>query len=351
MQPIPALVIRQIFLLLFITTLGMLIFWQLRIFVPAFLGSYTLYILLRRWMFALVYRFKWRKGLAALCLLVFTMVVILIPLNGLIRMLTKEILPNIQKMPQIWQSVEVFVHNLEQQYGIEILTQENLRSLANWGSSEAQQVLQATFSGMITVLIMFFILYFMLTEGREMEKRLFDALPVQQKNINYVKSHLNGLVFSNAIGIPLVALMQAVVALIGYMITGVPDPFLWFIATAIAAVVPVVGAMLVYIPLSILLISSGQTAQGIGLFLFGFLIIGSVDNLFRFWLQKRIGDTHPLITIFGVILGLNLFGFVGLIFGPILISMFLLVVQIYHREFGQKRAVETLSTDAMPPNS
>jgi predicted PurR-regulated permease PerM len=59
-----------------------------------------------------------------------------------------------------------------------------------------------------------------------------------------------------------------------------------------------------------------------------------VDNLFRFWLQKRMGDTHPLITIFGVILGINLFGFIGLIFGPILISLFLLMIQIYHREFS-----------------
>jgi predicted PurR-regulated permease PerM len=331
---IPAKQIRQFFLLLLIAALGILIFWQLRVFVPAFLGAYTLYILLRRWMFALVYRFKWGKSLAAFSLIAFTIIAILIPLNGLVRMLSSEILPAIQKTPQLWQSVEVFVHNLEQKYGIEILTQENLRSLADWGSREAQILLQATFGGLMTVLILFFILYFMLTEGREMEKRLYDALPVQERNIGYLKSHLNSLVFSNALGIPLVALMQALVALIGYLITGVPDPFLWFIATAIAAVVPVVGAMLVYVPLAIMLLSYGQTVQGIGLFLFGFLIVGSVDNLFRFWLQKRMGDTHPLITIFGVILGINLFGFIGLIFGPILISLFLLMIQIYHREFS-----------------
>ena len=73
--------------------------------------------------------------------------------------------------------------------------------------------------------------------------------------------------------------------------------------------------------------------QGIILFIYGFLIVGTVDNLFRFWLQKKIGDTHPLITIFGVIIGLNLFGFIGLIFGPILLSMFLLLIQIYRHEF------------------
>ena len=57
--------------------------------------------------------------------------------------------------------------------------------------------------------------------------------------------------------------------------------------------------------------------------IYGFGVIGTVDNIFRFILQKKLGDVHPLITVFGVIIGLNIFGFIGLIFGPILISMFI----------------------------
>ena len=66
---------------------------------------------------------------------------------------------------------------------------------------------------------------------------------------------------------------------------------------------------------------------------FGLAVIGSVDNIFRFWLQKKLGDVHPLITVFGVIIGVNLFGFIGLIFGPILISLFLLLLKVYSIEF------------------
>jgi predicted PurR-regulated permease PerM len=62
-----------------------------------------------------------------------------------------------------------------------------------------------------------------------------------------------------------------------------------------------------------------------------------VDNLFRFLLNKKLGDIHPLITIFGVIVGIQLFGFIGLIFGPLLISMFLLLLKIYSSEFITKR--------------
>ena len=67
--------------------------------------------------------------------------------------------------------------------------------------------------------------------------------------------------------------------------------------------------------------------------IFGIAVLGTVDNVVRLYIQKKWGDAHPLITIFGVIMGVNIFGFMGLIFGPILISLFILLVKIYMREF------------------
>ena len=102
-----------------------------------------------------------------------------------------------------------------------------------------------------------------------------------------------------------------------YLILGVPDAFLWFLATFVASILPVLGSMLVYIPLSIMLFTHGLVKESIIMLTYGILVIGSVDNLFRFMLQKWIGDTHPLVTLFGVIAGISLFGFIGLIFGYI----------------------------------
>lgn len=326
--------IRQIFLVISIVILGLVIFWQLKSFLPAFLGAYTLYVILRRWMFALTNRLKGRRSIAALLLMLLSFVVILLPINGLLGILTSRILPAMKNSPEIWTTVEHKIQEWENKYNIHVLTQENLKNIGEWGVNELQNVVGATFSGIITVVIMYFILFFMLTEGARIEKSFYRWLPLRESSTSFLKKHLNDLVISNAVGIPLVAFLQSVVAFIGYWITGVQEPFLWFVATCVAAVIPVLGSALVYVPLSILLIANGHTTSGIILFLYGFLVIGSVDNLFRFWLQKRIGDTHPLITIFGVIIGLNLFGFIGLIFGPILISIFLLLFQVYAHEFG-----------------
>ena len=71
--------------------------------------------------------------------------------------------------------------------------------------------------------------------------------------------------------------------------------------------------------------------------IYGFGVIGTADNVLRFTLLRKLGDVHPLTTVFGVIIGLNLFGFIGLIFGPLLISLFILLLRIYSTEFIVKQ--------------
>jgi predicted PurR-regulated permease PerM len=145
------------------------------------------------------------------------------------------------------------------------------------------------------------------------------------------------MVVSNAIGIPVIALLQGVVALIGYFIIGVSEPWFWFVVTCITAMLPVVGAALAYVPLAIIFFANSQNWQGIFMLVYGFGVVGTVDNIFRFTLAKKIGNVHPLVTVFGVIIGLKLFGFIGLIFGPLLISLFILLVKIYSSEFITKQ--------------
>ncbi len=81
-----------------------------------------------------------------------------------------------------------------------------------------------------------------------------------------------------------------------------------------------------------------MNAKGVIMLVWGFGVISTLDSVFRFWLEKKIGNVHPLITAFGVILGIDLFGFIGLVFGPILISLFLLMTRIYLNEFGLEKS-------------
>ena len=81
------------------------------------------------------------------------------------------------------------------------------------------------------------------------------------------------------------------------------------------------------------MVVTGDWFNAIGLAAYGSIIVSQLDNLIRFILQKRMADIHPLITIFGVVIGLSLFGFMGVIFGPLLLSLFFLFVEMFKREY------------------
>ncbi|MCE3281487.1 MAG: family transporter [Chitinophagaceae bacterium] len=171
-----------------------------------------------------------------------------------------------------------------------------------------------------------------------METMLYEYIPLKDQNIDLIAKEMNMLVYNNALAVPLIAFLQGVVGLVGYLIIGVPDPWFWFVITAITSMLPFVGAAAAYIPLGIYMFSVGPSWKGTAVLLWGFLVIGLVDNVFRIVIQRKWGDVHPLITAFGVIIGVNLFGFVGLIFGPIVIAMFLLLMKIYINEFATRRS-------------
>ena len=327
-------IIRQILLLCIIILLGILLFEQLASFIPALLGAYTMYVLLKKWMFILTGRYKWKKSLAASLLMLLSFIVILLPILLLIKMMSDKINFAIDHSSEVLSTIERFVHQYEVKYNIEIFSSKNIDQLTNLGTQTLPKILGATFNTLTTIAIMYFLLYFMLTEGRRMEASFHEWIPLKDENTLLLRRETNSLVYSNAVGIPLIALLQGTLGLIAYFILGVEQPMFWFVVTCIASMIPVVGAALAYVSVAILFFGNGANVKGIIMLAYGFGVISTLDSVFRFWLQKKIGDVHPLITAFGVIIGLNIFGFIGLIFGPILISLFLLLIKIYANEFS-----------------
>jgi predicted PurR-regulated permease PerM len=158
-------------------------------------------------------------------------------------------------------------------------------------------------------------------------------MPFKDKNKRAVFHEAKIMIQANAVGIPLLALVQGGFALVGYLIFDVKEPFFYALLTSFATIIPLLGTGLVWAPLGISMVIGGDLPNGIGLLLFGIVIITNVDNLIRFLLQKKLADVHPIITVFGVIIGLKLFGFWGLIFGPLILSLFYLCINMYRREY------------------
>ncbi|MEI2739105.1 MAG: AI-2E family transporter [Chitinophagaceae bacterium] len=329
--------LRQLFFIIVILLLGILLFFELATFLPAVLGAITLYILLHRWMFFLTEKKKWRKGWTALLLMLFSFIVILVPVGLLANMLSSKISFAVQHSDELVTALKKVVSNMENRFSVTIASEENINKLSGVIAQTLPKILGATFNTLTTIFFMYFILYFMLVNGRYMENALYEHVPLKDTNVDRLGKEIHMMVMSNAIGIPLIAFAQGLVGLVGYLIIGVKEPFFWFGVTCIAGMIPVVGAALAYVPMAIILFANDQTGKGIAMLVLGFGIIGTVDNVLRFTLLKKLGNVHPLTTVFGVIVGLNIFGFIGLIFGPLLISLFMLLLKIYSSEFITKQ--------------
>jgi predicted PurR-regulated permease PerM len=329
--------IRQIFFIIILVLLGLLLFLELYTFLPALLGAITLYILMRRRMFYLCYVKKWKKGLAAFILMVLSMFIILLPIAVLVNMLSGKVAYAIEHSNELIEALKKVAGSIEQRFNIDLVSDESINKLGDSITKGLPKILNATFNTLTTIFFMYFILFFMLVNGKKMEDSIYEHIPLNDDNVDRLGKEVNMMVVSNAIGIPLIAFLQGIVALIGYLLIGVNEPWFWFVVTCITAMLPVVGAALAYVPLAIIFFANGDTTQGIIMLIFGFGVIGLVDNIFRFTLARKIGDVHPLVTVFGVIVGLKVFGFIGLIFGPLLISLFILLVRIYSNEFIHKQ--------------
>lgn len=329
--------LRQISFFILLVLIAYLLFINLSAFLTSFLGAVTFYVLLRKWDSNLVNKRKWKKGKAALLLLLFAIIVIVVPVYLFGNLIGGRIVSIVNRSNDVMGTINKFADNIQTKYKVEILSKENINAAGAAVANALPKVLTSTFNTLSVLLMMYFILYFMLSQSKEMEATLMKSIPLRDENTIRLGSEMHSLIINNALGVPLIAILQGIVGLIGYLIIGVPDPWFWFGITAFGAMLPVVGAAVGYVPLAIVLFAQNQTWQGVAVLAYGLLIIGVTDNVARFALQKKLGDVHPLITVLGVIMGINLFGFIGIIFGPILISLFILLVEVYNNEFSTKQ--------------
>ncbi|HNQ27247.1 MAG TPA: AI-2E family transporter [Aquaticitalea sp.] len=334
MKQIPAQIIRQLFTLLLIAFMGILIFREMLPYLTGVLGALTLYILLRKWMVTLVIRKSWNPALAAVFLMFLSFVGILVPIVGVVWMLGNKIGKAVNNSEQVINAAKTQIAKVEQYVGFDINSQIDTGAITAWISQSLQNVAGGTFNAFVAVGLMYFMLFYMLTNRRLMKDSLKEYIPLSRENISEVGTEVQSMVRSNALGIPLVAIVQGVVALIGFWIFGIENAFFWFVITTIGSMIPFIGTLLGIIPVFLIALAGGDSFQAWGILLYGFIVVGTSDNIVRLYVLKKLDDVHPLITLIGVIIGVPIFGFIGLIFGPLLISLFIAMLRIYKKEYG-----------------
>jgi len=312
--------------------LSVIIFKEMQAYLGGFLAAVVMYTILRGLMGRLVENRKWSRGLSAAVIVTGTIIFILIPFTG-IGFLVADTISGIKIDPaQIMTSITDFANTIEERFGI-VITPEDLSFIPQAGTSVMQTVATGLSTMVINSIVAVFVLFFMLISYDSLKRISLEMLPFTEENKQILLGETKSIILSNAIGIPVVAMTQGLLAYVGYLSMGVNNPLVYAVLVAFTTIIPVVGTSLVWVPIGISALMEGDMLRGILLLTYGLLIIGGSDAVIRFVLQKKLANIHPLITFFGVFIGLAMFGFWGVIFGPLLLSLMVLLFNMYRHDY------------------
>ena len=330
---------QHVLLIACLLALAGFILFGLGSYITGFLGAGILYVVLRPWFEALVHQRGWNRQVVTVALLTFALVVIILPFTALTILLVSRV----RAYSQDTRPLMALLHSIERKTGYTFTDEQNIHSLVRQGMAWLSRQLPSLAGGLLdfTVVIglMLFTLYFLYMEETRFLHGLRRYLPFREATLTELGESLKNNVNANVLGQALVSFAQAVLTGLLLWVFEVPDAIFWGVVAFFMAFIPVLGTPLVWGPAALFKLAAGATGQGLGILLVGFIVVMNIDNLLRMLLAKRIGNIHPLITLAGVVLGVELFGIMGLVLGPLLLSYFIVLIKVFERENRMRTVV------------
>lgn len=186
---------------------------------------------------------------------------------------------------------------------------------------------------LLQLTVAFFGLYYLLVSAGDVWGLMQPFIPFSAANADALRKRFKDVTTSTLIGTGLNAFAQGVLVAIGFGITGLPNGLFWGVVTMIASILPIVGSGLIWVPGVAALALEHRYGWAIALTAWGLFVVGQVDNVIRPWVFRRYASIHPFVTVIGAMAGLNYFGILGLLIGPLAISYFFELIRMYRQEY------------------
>jgi predicted PurR-regulated permease PerM len=186
----------------------------------------------------------------------------------------------------------------------------------------------------LNLVIALFGQYYLHIGGARVWENVRAFLPLSSTNAESLRVRFRSLTEAMLIGILLTAIVQGAIVGFGFWLVGLGEPVFWGGVTAIVSVLPLFGSGLVWFPGMIVLLADGRLWAASILLVLGAVIASNIDNVIRIIVNKRVADIHPMVTILGAFGGIAIFGLVGVLVGPLILSYFFELARVYRAEFG-----------------
>ncbi len=212
---------------------------------------------------------------------------------------------------------------------VELSVQEVTDKIFAWTAAHVAPVASSTANIFFNILIVTISMFFILKDGKSWRSTFLSWSPLDDIHDNEILSRLEVTINSVIRGSLLIAAIQGTLVGVGFFIFGVPEAFLWGTVAAITALIPGVGTSLVLIPGILYLFLTGHNPGAVGLLIWSALIVGMIDNFLAPYLYGKGSKVHPLFMLLSVLGGVSAFGIAGFIFGPVLLSLAMTLIDVY----------------------
>jgi predicted PurR-regulated permease PerM len=206
---------------------------------------------------------------------------------------------------------------------------KNLRQISTVLLNQSSVILKSLSSFLFSFFLALLSLYYLFKDGEHFYGKLKNLLPIPARERDLLLNRFQEMVSATIYGGLLIALVQGLLGGLSFWVVGLSSPVLWGTAMALFSFIPLGGTALIWVPAAVFLLATGEITEGIILLAIGVFVISSVDNFLRPLLVGAKTNIHPLLLFFAVIGGIQAFGMIGIIAGPLIVTLCLTLVEIY----------------------
>jgi len=293
---------------------------------------------------------KRNKTIAAFLTTFFVLTVIVIPIVLLSSLVVRELITFYQDLDAGSLSIQGSFDHLESYIqafipGFSIDLTQQLKSTAEWLTGN----LGAIFAGTLSTIFVFFISligsFYFFRDGEQFLQVLINASPLPDQEDRIIFDRMARAVRSVATGTLLVAIIQGTLAATGFTLFGVNRAILWGSLASVGALMPGIGTTIVTAPAIVYLFFVGDIFNAVGLLIWSMLIVGMVDNIVGPYLMSRGNNLHPFIILISVLGGISLFGPIGFVIGPVIVTLFTVLLEIYNQYIVKEKPISAIKSD------
>jgi predicted PurR-regulated permease PerM len=234
--------------------------------------------------------------------------------------------------------LESYVQSVIPGFSVDI--SELLKSGADWLTGNLGSIFASTVTAIFTFFIALLGTFYFFRDGKTFLKVIIKASPLNDREDQIIFQRMARAVRAVATGTVLVALIQGTLVAIGFMIFGIDRAILWGTVASVGALLPGIGTTIVTVPAVIYLFYTGEMFSAIGLLVWSVAMVGTIDNLIGPYLMSRGNKLHPFLILISVLGGIALFGPIGFIVGPVMVTLFLVLLEIYSQNVVQEKPLE-----------